>query len=183
MRIILVQAEIELAIRNFVFSQISIAEGQDISIDFKNTRGDDGATAEINITTPGTATTPVKPTSSVFTRREASTGQGTATEAPQAEKTDLAEDQPVDPTKAAPAPAAEAGATSPTEAETSVEPASTTTGQTASSEEDDGEIKRTVPFDADQPVDQEVVTEPVKPAVAAKSLFANLKRPVNTPAS
>ena len=50
MRITLVQAEIEAALRAYVFSQINVAEGQDITIDFKNTRGEDGATAEINIT-------------------------------------------------------------------------------------------------------------------------------------
>lgn len=52
MKIILVQAEIELAIRAYVLTQIAVKEGQDIYIDFKNTRGDDGTTAEINITSP-----------------------------------------------------------------------------------------------------------------------------------
>lgn len=67
MRIILVQAEIEEAIRAYVHNQIVIKEGQEVTIDFKNTRGDDGATAEINIsaartgsqTRPSTATAPV----------------------------------------------------------------------------------------------------------------------------
>ena len=52
MRIILVQAEIELALRAYVLNQISVREGQEITIAFKNTRGDDGATAEIDISTP-----------------------------------------------------------------------------------------------------------------------------------
>lgn len=55
MRIILVQAEIELAIRAYVLTQISVKEGQEVTIDFKNTRGEDGATAEINITSPSLA--------------------------------------------------------------------------------------------------------------------------------
>ena len=42
MKIILVQAEIELAIRAYVLTQIAVKDGQDITIDFKNTRGDDG---------------------------------------------------------------------------------------------------------------------------------------------
>lgn len=54
MRITLVQAEIELALRAYVLSQISVREGQEITVTFKNTRGDDGATAEIDISMPNT---------------------------------------------------------------------------------------------------------------------------------
>lgn len=49
MRIIIVQAEIEAAIEQYVRNQVDIKEGQEISIDFKATRGEDGATADINI--------------------------------------------------------------------------------------------------------------------------------------
>lgn len=55
MRIIIVQYEIEEAIRNYILNQIDIKEGQTINIEFKNTRGDDGATAEINISIPNAA--------------------------------------------------------------------------------------------------------------------------------
>ena len=58
MRIILVQSEIEQAIKQFVLGQIQLKDGQDVTIDFKNTRGEDGATAEINVTAQGAATKP-----------------------------------------------------------------------------------------------------------------------------
>ena len=51
MRIIIVQSEIEIAIRNHVLTQIVVKEGQKISIEFKNTRGEDGFTAEVDINT------------------------------------------------------------------------------------------------------------------------------------
>ncbi|MCF8861661.1 hypothetical protein Ab1vBOLIVR2_gp81 [Agrobacterium phage OLIVR2] len=79
MRITIVQAEIEQAIKAFVLSQLSVAPGQTLTVEFKNTRGEDGATADINITndaqtgavipaTPIKRATPVlttKPTQSV----------------------------------------------------------------------------------------------------------------------
>lgn len=67
MRIIIVQAEIEEAIKAYVLNQITVREGQEITIDFRNTRGDDGATAEVNIATsaPGNGKSPEKPVQSV----------------------------------------------------------------------------------------------------------------------
>lgn len=58
MRIILIQAEIEAAVKAYVLNQIAIREDQEVTIEFKNTRGDDGATAEINIGTPRTPSQP-----------------------------------------------------------------------------------------------------------------------------
>ena len=72
MRIILVQAEIELALRAYVLNQISVREGQEITIAFKNTRGDDGATAEIDISTPS-ANIPAKVPSTPLKRTIAPT--------------------------------------------------------------------------------------------------------------
>ena len=94
MRIILVQAEIELALRAYVLNQISVREGQEITIAFKNTRGDDGATAEIDISTPSanilakvpstplkrtTATAPVEAESDTTTSEEATPVQDAST--------------------------------------------------------------------------------------------------------
>ena len=59
MRITIVESEIKEAIVGFVASQLTIKEGQEITVDFKATRGEDGATAEISITTP-VAKTPSK---------------------------------------------------------------------------------------------------------------------------
>ena len=49
MQIIIVQSEIETAIRNYVLSQLNVKEGQRIDIDLKATRGESGATAIIDI--------------------------------------------------------------------------------------------------------------------------------------
>lgn len=54
MQIIIVQSEIESAIRDFVKSQINISEGMEITISLKAGRGDDGYSATIDIT-PQTA--------------------------------------------------------------------------------------------------------------------------------
>ena len=197
MRIILVQAEIELAIREYVLGQLSIKEGQQINISFKNTRGDDGATAEIDINSPGQTVAAPAParTGSVFARREptgvvetvAAIVAEEAAESLQAAHAAEAAETDENPSQTSAAPAAEDGSTSATVEESNVGPASTGSDQTTSSEPVAGdsevqeEIVRTVPFDADQPVDAEVVSEPIKPATGAKSLFANLKRPVNKP--
>lgn len=71
MRIIITQAEIEEAIKTHVLKQITIANNQNVSVDFKNTRGEDGATAEINISAK--PTTPAEPTkrTPVVSAREA----------------------------------------------------------------------------------------------------------------
>ena len=66
MQIILIQAEIEVAIRNYVNSKVKIAAGQDIHIDLSASRGPEGFRANIDIVdadvpveayTPRTATT------------------------------------------------------------------------------------------------------------------------------
>ena len=49
MQIVLIQAEIEKAIRNYVNSVVKVAEGVDIVIDLKSTRGDTGFTANIDL--------------------------------------------------------------------------------------------------------------------------------------
>ena len=53
MQIVLIQAEIEKAIRNYVNSIVKVAEGVDIVIDLKSTRGDTGFTANIDLVESG----------------------------------------------------------------------------------------------------------------------------------
>lgn len=185
MRIILVQAEIELALRAYVLNQIAVKDGQDINITFKNTRGDDGATAEIDITTPsissGSPTTvgnePQKSTQPV--KESVSPVQATKT-LPKA-------------STASPAPAVEATAPISTEPEQSVEAVSSTTEPTvqASTEVQNAEPKEEefkVPSFLNRDKAAQTSTEedaPVtKPSAAeapapSKSLFANLTKPVN----
>lgn len=197
MKIILVQAEIELAIRAYVLTQIAVKEGQDISIDFKNTRGDDGTTAEINITSP-TFTAPAP-------NEQPEKSTQTATQSRQPAQ---AKQIPVKTSTAALAPAAAAGATTGSQTEQSASDASTTsaqpeteasTSETTTTEEGSGFPEPTVPFDAEDPVDggdkpdvAETIQPVTKPNIFAqpqtdaapaagsgKSLFANLTKPVN----
>ena len=203
MRIILVQAEIELAIRAYVLTQIAVKEGQDISIDFKNTRGDDGTTAEINITSPTMAAAaipneqPQKPAETATQSRQPAPAKQIAAKT----------------STAALAPAVAAGATTGSQTEQSASDASTTTAQpepetstsetmtteTSETEESSGFPAKTVPFDAEDPVDggdKPDVTDTIQPvtkpnifaqpqtdaapaAGSGKSLFANLTKPVN----
>ncbi|MDR5839311.1 hypothetical protein [Caballeronia sp. LZ034LL] len=72
MKIQIVQAEIEEAIRNYIGEQISIKEGMKIEIDLRSTRGDAGFTADIDITpagkpTPPSGTSSTKPTTAPAT--------------------------------------------------------------------------------------------------------------------
>lgn len=57
MQIILVQAEIEKAIRNYVNSKVQVNEGQDIRIDLSASRGPEGFRATIDIVDEDTTTT------------------------------------------------------------------------------------------------------------------------------
>ena len=198
MRIILVQAEIELAIRAYVLTQIAVKEGQDISIDFKNTRGDDGTTAEINITSPTMTAAPATTAPNEQPEKPAQTATQSRQPAP-------AKQVAAKTSTAALAPAAAAGATTGSQTEQSASAASTTTAQpepeasTSETEESSGFPARTVPFDAEDPVDggdAPDVTDTIKPvtkpsifaqpqseaapaAGSGKSLFANLIKPVN----
>lgn len=49
MKIMIVQAEIETAIRDYILSQINIREGMSVTIELAATRGASGFTAEIDI--------------------------------------------------------------------------------------------------------------------------------------
>ena len=177
MRIILVQAEIELALRAYVLNQISVREGQEITIAFKNTRGDDGATAEIDISTPSD-TVPAKVPSTLLKRQAAPTLLAAAQPASQTASEPDVEEDASDPSNGSPAPAVEAESdTTASEEVAPVQDASTT------SEADAGNQKEEQPvFD---PVSKPAsflkpTAQPSDEAPApSKSLFANLTKPVN----
>lgn len=174
MRIILVQAEIELALRAYVLNQISIREGQEITVAFKNTRGDDGATAEIDISTPS-ANIPAKMPSIPLKRTIAPA----PVEAPVTASEPEVEEDTSDPSDGSPAPAVEAESdTTTSEEEAPVQDASTTSEAEAATEmgnqKEEGEpISKPASFlkPTAQPSDE-------APA-PSKSLFANLTKPVN----
>jgi predicted component of type VI protein secretion system len=168
MRIILVQAEIELAIRDYVLNKIAVKERQKVTIDFKNTRGEDGATAEINISSPldqaqTSSAARQEPTSTQL--KEALRNTQAASAAPAVEAT-------VDTTtQEEEAPAQPASTTSEPEGENQKEEAL----PDEATEEAAGET-----FEEDQG-ETEAVTKPVGEDAPAppKSLFANLVKPVN----
>ena len=54
MQILLIQSEIEQAIRDYMNQQINIKEGSTLEIDLRSTRGTEGFTANIDIRTGGT---------------------------------------------------------------------------------------------------------------------------------
>ena len=185
MRIILVQAEIELALRAYVLNQIAVKDGQDINITFKNTRGDDGATAEIDITTPS-----IPSGSSTTVGNEPQTSTQTVKESV----------SPVQATKtlpkastASPAPVVEATTPTSTEPEQSVEAASSTTEPTAQAstevqnaepKEEDFKVPSFLNRDKAAQTSTEEDAPVTKPSAAeapapSKSLFANLTKPVN----
>ena len=169
MRIILVQAEIELALRAYVLNQISVREGQEITIAFKNTRGDDGATAEIDISTPS-ANIPAKVPSTPLKRTIAPA----PVEAPvTASEPDMGEDTS-DPSDGSPAPAVEAESDTTASGEAApVQDASTISEADAGNQKEEEPVSKPASFlkPTAQPSDE-------APA-PSKSLFANLTKPVN----
>ena len=172
MRIILVQAEIELALRAYVLNQISVREGQEITITFKNTRGDDKATAEIDISTPSDA--PLKVPSTTAKRQAAPTSVAASQTASEPE----VEEDTSDPSDGSPAPAVEAESdTTASEEEAPVQDASTTSEADTAAE--------TVNQKEEEPVTKPAsflkpTAQPNDEAPApSKSLFANLTKPVN----
>ena len=173
MRIILVQAEIELALRAYVLNQISVREGQEITIAFKNTRGDDGATAEIDISTPS-ANIPAKVPSTPLKR----TTVTAPVEAPVAASEPEVEEDTSDPSDGSPAPAVEA------ESDTTASE-ETTPVQDASISSEADTAAETVNQKEEEPVSKPASF--LKPTIQSsdeapapsKSLFANLTKPVN----
>ena len=172
MRIILVQAEIELALRAYVLNQISVREGQEITIAFKNTRGDDGATAEIDISTP--TDTPVKVPSTPVKRQAVSTFVA----APQTASDPEVEEDATDPSDGSPAPAVEA------ESDTTVSEEAALVQDASTTSEADTAVE-TMNQKEEEPISKPAsflkpTAQPSDEAPApSKSLFANLTKPVN----
>lgn len=177
MRIILVQAEIELALRAYVLNQISVREGQEITIAFKNTRGDDGATAEIDISTPS-ANIPAKVSSTPLRRTFAPTPTESRQEAPETASEPEVEEETSDPSDGSPAPVVEA------ESDTTVSEEATPVQDASTSSEADTAAE-TVNQKEEEPVSKPAsflkpTAQPSDEAPApSKSLFANLTKPVN----
>lgn len=176
MKIILVQAEIELALRAYVLNQISVREGQEITIAFKNTRGDDGATAEIDISTPSNI--PTKVPSALLKRQAAPI----PVEAPQTASQTVCgpevEEDTSDPSDGSPAPAVEAESdTTASEEAAPVQDASTTSEADAGNQKEE----EPVPDPVSKPASfLKPTAQPSDEAPApSKSLFANLTKPVN----
>ena len=171
MRIILVQAEIELALRAYVLNQISVREGQEITIAFKNTRGDDGATAEIDISTPSDT--------SNKKRQAAPTLLASAQRPTQTASEPEVEEDTSDPSDGSPAPAVEA------ESDTTASEEEAPVVQDASTTSEADTAAETVNQKEEEPVSKPAsflkpTAQPSDEAPApSKSLFANLTKPVN----
>ena len=177
MRIILVQAEIELALRAYVLNQISVREGQEITIAFKNTRGDDGATAEIDITTP--FDTPVKVPNTPVKRQAAPTLLAAAQPASQTVYEPEVEEDTSDPSDGSPAPAVEAESdTTASEEEAPAQDASTTSEPEATAET--GNQKEEEPVSKPASFLKPTAQPSDEAPAPSKSLFANLTKPVNS---
>lgn len=171
MRIILVQAEIEEALRSYVLNQISVKPGQDISITFKNTRGDDGATAEIDITAPVASPLGSKPTA--FRAPDQGESGSILTDSDRVKNTCSVNQE-----GNCPAPAAEASSDTTDQEPPFAEDASTTSE--AEPEEETKSLKPEVvknrPVQKPQ-AEAETAGEEIPPP--SKSLFGNLTKPVN----
>lgn len=59
MQIILVQSEIEQALKDYVGARLVIAEGNEVTVELRATRGADGSTAIIDILPSGKKVIPV----------------------------------------------------------------------------------------------------------------------------
>ena len=60
MKILLIQSEIEQAIRDYMNQQINVKEGMTLDIDLRSTRGSEGFTADIDIRMAGDIKVAVK---------------------------------------------------------------------------------------------------------------------------
>lgn len=172
MQIVLIQAEIEKAIRNYVNSVVKVAEGVDILIDLKSTRGDTGFTANIDLVEAGAeralAPAPV------------STPKAAAPKVNTESSDDLA----------AKAKAAEAEAKKKAEAAEAAEQAALKQEQervaAASTETTEAECSAEPPFEPDAkeeaPATTATTTEPEaseQPAAPRKPLFGRTNAPLN----
>ena len=205
MRIIIVQSEIEEAIKAYVLNQIAVREGQEVTIDFKATRGDDGMTAEVNIgsVAGNEQKSPEKPVQSVQQTRATTTAAKTASASPAPA---AAATKPI---VSEPAASVASASTTTAQPETATATSETATSETAEAEtvnqKEEGEVSgfpaKTPEYDAGreeaiaaQEAEAAKVVPVSKPSflnaqsaaapadavpASGKSLFANLTKPVN----
>lgn len=161
MQIILVQAEIEKAIRNYVNSKVQVNEGQDIRIDLSASRGPEGFRATIDIVDEDATTT-----ASAAPAPKAAVPKVTA---------EAGEDQAAAKAKAAEAEAkkaeAERAAAAAAQAEAEAEKKALETADSSATEP---------PFEADAKEEVQEVQEPTSAAAAPrKPLFGRSNAALN----
>ena len=164
MQITINETEIKQAIKKLVLSQISVAEGMNIDIELKATRGADGATAIIDISEPGSNADTV-----AVARRTPSpapTPAATPAASPVAAQTKLDVAKKIQEAKATP--------------ETPAPAVSDGIAEHGEQQEDEG-MKAQPEEPADPPAAETpaAAEEPAEPAPAKKSLFGGLKKPAN----
>lgn len=158
MKITITQPEIHQAIEAFIRGQISINDGMKVEINLRATRGEDGATAEIDIV-------PDVPEPVVEEAPKA-----TVTRKPRAPKLDIA--TKVEEAKAEPALQPEP--------EPEPEPEPGITEELPEDPEPNSEAALAAEAAATEPVIEPVEPEaPAEPAPVRQSLFGGLKKPVN----
>ncbi|MFP3645218.1 hypothetical protein [Paraburkholderia sp. SIMBA_054] len=164
MQIIIVQAEIEAAIRNFINSQLNVKDGHRIDIQLSATRGEDGFKATIDIVandavpaapTPAPSPAPIKESKS----ETAVTASHASVKAPPPPITNITPVTKKD-LELQPEPDLTAG-----------EAGNASAGSATDAGATDAAPSSSEPVVAEQPADGEV-----KPT---RSLFAGLKKPVN----
>ena len=194
MQIIIVQSEIETAIRNHILSLIDVKEGARIDIDLSATRGADGFKATIDIVS-GDAVKP-EPTKAAAPAEEpapqvAQDAEASKVQAPEKNLRIAETVRRARAPKATPAAAPAAQAAEPSQADASTEapfeedntPAGTGLDFNAEAEagtqvENDPEIDRT--YSEETETDNVVQAEEAPaPAAPARSLFANLGKSIN----
>lgn len=174
MQIILVQAEIETAIRNYVNSKVKIQEGQDIRIDLSASRGPEGFRANIDIVdvdaAPVAAPTPAPAPKAASPKTGAeNSDELVAAKAAKAEADKkAAAEAKAKADKLAAAEAAEAQREAEAKAEADAQTA-------AASTQDDAGEEKTPPFEPDEkPAEQAAAPEqpPVRKPLFGKSTAA-----------
>ena len=161
MQIILVQAEVEQAIQNYINDRVRVPEGTEIIIDLAATRGPEGFKATVDLVPADQADAHKAAAQeaqfvSVATANKTLNIKGAVEKAKSTPKADKVETVPT-PSPVTQAPANEAG-----------------------TKEESPMLVETVNASSDeQDINPDAPDEDVKP-VPPRSLFANLKKPVNS---
>lgn len=173
MQIVLIQAEIEKAIRNYVNSIVKVAEGVDIVIDLKSTRGDTGFTANIDLVETGverTAAPAPTPTPAPKAAAAKANTESSDDLAAAAKK------------KSDPAAAAEQAALKKEQEPAQVREATAATNQATAGEPGEGGTEPPFEPDAKEEVQATTTAEPEaseQPAAPRKPLFGRTNAPLN----